>query len=352
MSRKYGGVGSHRLPKAQTVLRRTYIAARTLLHRRGLLAVVHSAPGRWRWSPSTHPPFCCWPPACAGGPNCRRPRATVAAADWSADRRSLLADGRRPTDAGSPSGTGTFGKPHSSWLAGTCAVNHQLCSPDRSADDHAEIPGLRAGHCRGTDACVGDTGRGGWPELALVSQLSLMTSQPIEPKRNRRLDLPVEDLLRRARPSRRTRRWLSTISPRTKARPFSPHSAGERPRGQGAIRRNWRAARRLALEQRIGEPRSSTPVQSWRALPVTSGFRWRRWDLNPRPPACKAGALPTELRPRGCSGYSVRRVDSVARLAISRFLWSSGRRHGGRNKRDICSNVGERLGVGPIRRKQ
>ncbi len=27
--------------------------------------------------------------------------------------------------------------------------------------------------------------------------------------------------------------------------------------------------------------------------------RWRRADSNPRPPACKAGALPTELRPRG-----------------------------------------------------
>ena len=25
---------------------------------------------------------------------------------------------------------------------------------------------------------------------------------------------------------------------------------------------------------------------------------WRRWDSNPRPPACKAGALPAELRPR------------------------------------------------------
>ena len=25
---------------------------------------------------------------------------------------------------------------------------------------------------------------------------------------------------------------------------------------------------------------------------------WRRWDSNPRPPACKAGALPAELRPQ------------------------------------------------------
>ncbi len=28
-----------------------------------------------------------------------------------------------------------------------------------------------------------------------------------------------------------------------------------------------------------------------------SRVEWRRWDSNPRPPACKAGALPTELRP-------------------------------------------------------
>ena len=26
--------------------------------------------------------------------------------------------------------------------------------------------------------------------------------------------------------------------------------------------------------------------------------KWRRWDSNPRPPACKAGALATELRPQ------------------------------------------------------
>ena len=42
-------------------------------------------------------------------------------------------------------------------------------------------------------------------------------------------------------------------------------------------------------------------------------MRWRRWGSNPRPQACKARALPTELRPRrdyeptlGLSGYSGR----------------------------------------------
>ena len=28
-------------------------------------------------------------------------------------------------------------------------------------------------------------------------------------------------------------------------------------------------------------------------------LRWRWWDSNPWPPACRAGALPTELHPRG-----------------------------------------------------
>ena len=35
-------------------------------------------------------------------------------------------------------------------------------------------------------------------------------------------------------------------------------------------------------------PHSGFPVPSW----------WSRWDSNPRPPGCKPGALPTELRPR------------------------------------------------------
>ena len=33
--------------------------------------------------------------------------------------------------------------------------------------------------------------------------------------------------------------------------------------------------------------------------PKTSSELWRRTESNRRPPACKAGALPTELRPRG-----------------------------------------------------
>ncbi|MEN9802311.1 MAG: hypothetical protein RLZ37_1436 [Actinomycetota bacterium] len=38
---------------------------------------------------------------------------------------------------------------------------------------------------------------------------------------------------------------------------------------------------------------------------------WRRWESNPRPPACKAGALPTELRPLdGSVRLAARRVHS------------------------------------------
>jgi hypothetical protein len=39
--------------------------------------------------------------------------------------------------------------------------------------------------------------------------------------------------------------------------------------------------------------------------------RWRRWGSNPRQPACKAGALPTELRPR-ISWDSTTRYPSTA----------------------------------------
>jgi hypothetical protein len=53
--------------------------------------------------------------------------------------------------------------------------------------------------------------------------------------------------------------------------------------------------------------------------PHVSPVRWRRADSNRRPPACKAGALPTELLPRGMQetwqksrpGSSIRGTSSV-----------------------------------------
>ena len=40
----------------------------------------------------------------------------------------------------------------------------------------------------------------------------------------------------------------------------------------------------------------------WNALLIAS---WRWWDSNSWPPACKAGALPTELHPRMPPGFSL-----------------------------------------------
>jgi hypothetical protein len=56
-----------------------------------------------------------------------------------------------------------------------------------------------------------------------------------------------------------------------------------------------------ASRDRPTEHRSVTfPVRKWAnaALQPLTGCLWRRADSNRRPPACKAGALPTELRPR------------------------------------------------------
>ena len=57
--------------------------------------------------------------------------------------------------------------------------------------------------------------------------------------------------------------------------------------------RSWRAQVRC--------PRSDDAPNGGRegqAAPGVTRCGWRRWDSNPRPPACKAGALPAELRPR------------------------------------------------------
>ena len=51
---------------------------------------------------------------------------------------------------------------------------------------------------------------------------------------------------------------------------------------------------RMLSAQRTGDTRDR----------LNSPFRWRRWDSNPRPPACKAGALATELRPLDLCGSS------------------------------------------------
>src|ERR1051325_8459331 len=73
---------------------------------------------------------------------------------------------------------------------------------------------------------------------------------------------------------------------------------GVRPPGQG------RGGVSCVFQDRLGVP-AAHPV-GWAADCLADslarsrlGFLpWTRRDLNPRPPACKAGALPTELRAR------------------------------------------------------
>ena len=47
----------------------------------------------------------------------------------------------------------------------------------------------------------------------------------------------------------------------------------------------------------VGVPRGPTEeIETARKSSVRLQW-WRRWESNPQPPACKAGALPIELRP-------------------------------------------------------
>ena len=63
---------------------------------------------------------------------------------------------------------------------------------------------------------------------------------------------------------------------------------------------------------------------------------WRRWDSNPRPPACKAGALATELRPQA----TVRRPLILSRwpfpfcVPLSVFTPSHDTRYGSEKRGD------------------
>ena len=65
-------------------------------------------------------------------------------------------------------------------------------------------------------------------------------------------------------------------------------SPRHRSREVPAMHARWRAIRCQ---------RCCTPMRTTTA-PSRDFVKWRRWDSNPRPPACKAGALPAELRPQ------------------------------------------------------
>ncbi len=109
---------------------------------------------------------------------------------------------------------------------------------------------------------------------------------------------------------------IATATARTqdRAAPNERHASSRmRGRGSRAIR-----ARARALTLETTQPIPDSPVKEHAPRPVAPGAadaaaavsepgtrpEWRRSDSNRRPPACKAGALPAELRPprRGPAG--------------------------------------------------
>ena len=47
-------------------------------------------------------------------------------------------------------------------------------------------------------------------------------------------------------------------------------------------------------------------------------IEWRRWDSNPRPPACKAGALPAELHPLRYQGLELVKIPLLTGITVAR----------------------------------
>src|SRR5437879_7163537 len=64
-----------------------------------------------------------------------------------------------------------------------------------------------------------------------------------------------------------------------------------------------------------GRPDTSNDASGSKSGPSThveDRQQWRRPDSNRRPPACKAGALPTELRPRAVGLYGANQFSEFA----------------------------------------
>ena len=76
------------------------------------------------------------------------------------------------------------------------------------------------------------------------------------------------------------------------------------------------------------EPVSTTLVRGW----------WRRSGSNRRPPACKAGALPAELRPRPIHGTNVSRRNPEVPGAGSRMVGQGGFEPPTPRLSSVCSN--------------
>ena len=56
-------------------------------------------------------------------------------------------------------------------------------------------------------------------------------------------------------------------------------------------------------------------------VPALRPSQWRRWGSNPQPPACKAGALPIELRPRKRQEPSVKRQEQNRSGLLTLSSW-------------------------------
>lgn len=75
------------------------------------------------------------------------------------------------------------------------------------------------------------------------------------------------------------------------------------------------------LEPSVGIEPTASPIPRGRSSAELRRRRWIRRELNSRHPACKAGALPTELRTRGGIGGSRTRGLPRAKRALSRLSY-------------------------------
>ena len=123
-------------------------------------------------------------------------------------------------------------------------------------------------------------------------------TSPAEPRRRRRpsRSRPAHTPRRpagRPRPRRRHRRLRSCLPPSSSP---PPHAASTNaPTTSSTTNRDRFIANLRRIRSGMDRPPESRPFPD--PDPVAARERWRRPDSNRRPPPCKGGALPTELRP-------------------------------------------------------
>ena len=62
-------------------------------------------------------------------------------------------------------------------------------------------------------------------------------------------------------------------------------------------------------------------IRSEFSVPSSALAWWSRWDSNPRPPGCKPGALPTELRPQSIAECGLGIADRQSEIRIPQSGW-------------------------------